>query len=257
MLYINTAIGETRFTPGIQNFVKPKLIDFGKRYGGGGGCYRIFGDAEYRFYWDTGTPPVEGSTPDETNDTFNGYETTALFGNGDHRISASNFNGLLDSGFGNVGNNGERYKRLLIESDNAVNLPPSAPMDWRLEQRAGVTWIYGLYQEYNSPAPDASAVVRAEEWSIAYTINGSTPPVDTPSITPEFRGNMAEVLKYPLPVQAHGITVKVRLQTRRLDGAVWVYSELDSVLSLVIDTVGPDAPPGGSTWRGAIPEDAL
>jgi len=63
------------------------------------------------------------------------------------------------------------------------------------------------------------------------------------------------LLSYDLPGQAHGTTVKVRLQTRRQD-ASWVYSEGSTIKSTTADAQGPTtAPPAGEAWPGSLPED--
>ena len=85
---------------------------------------------------------------------------------------------MLDSGFLPIGACGETYLRLDLDSDAEIGEPPQAPQDWRLEERAsGVVRVYGFYYQ---AIDDAN---RADEWSIGYTTDGSTPAADSPTAT--------------------------------------------------------------------------
>src|SRR3972149_2472753 len=57
--------------------------------------------------------------------------------------------------------------------DAEAGTPPRGPNEWRLEAKgAGVVRVWGLYYELGSN--------RADTWAIAYTLDGSDPPADTP-----------------------------------------------------------------------------
>jgi len=222
----------------------------GRYYHDARGLYRVFNAAGYRFYRSNSGPPAESDTPFATNATLP-HEPTDTYADGTWYLSVSYFNGVLDSGFLPLGPHGETYLRLDIAAGAASGSPPMGPNDWRLEaQAAGVVRVLGVYFE--------SGDDRADEWAIAYTTNGSTPPADTPDVTQTMAGGLA-VLAYDLPGQSHGTTVKVRLQTRRNDGTAeapdWVYSAASTVLTLSADATGPSAPPSAADWPGQLPEE--
>ena len=127
-----------------------------------------------------------------------------------------------------------------------------APLDCRLSAvGAGVVQITAAYYE--------DGANRADEWSIAYTINGSDPTADHPGATAELSASGLAVLTYLLPAVANGTTVKVRLQTRRNDGteleSSWVYSADSTVESLLVDVAGPSAPLVADRWPGLLPTE--
>lgn len=222
----------------------------GTHYAEARGKYRVFNDAEYRLYRDNAAPPVEGDPPFATASAL--PDTPAdVYGDGTWFLSVSYFNGAIDSGFLPVGPNGETFLTLVIDAGAAQENPPNAPLDWRLEARAGgVVRIHAVYFQADA--------LRAEQWSIAYTTDGGDPPADTPDLTQSFQGpGGVEILRYDLPAQAGGTTVKVRLQTRRNDGSDavpdWVYSSGSTVLSIVAVDALPAAPLGGDRWPGEIP----
>jgi hypothetical protein len=224
----------------------------GRRFMSARGMYRIFNSAGYRFYRLKGSPPREGSVPFATSASLP-HTPTATYSDGAWYLSASYFNGVLDSGFLPLGPAGETYVRLDIAGGIVTGSPPAGPLDWRLEQLAGgIVRIQAL-------AFDASPN-RADEWAITYTTNGATPPVNSPTATVECSAGGLAVLVYDLPAAANGVTVKVRLQTRRNDGSeetpVWVYSEASTVKSLVIATTGPTAALGAERWPGTLPAEA-
>lgn len=213
------------------------------------GAYRIFNAAEYRFYRSNSAPPAEGSSPFATNATLP-HTPADTFADGVWYLSASYFNGVLDSGFLPVGPHGETYLRLEIASGAEVVNPPAAPRSVRLSvQAGGVIRVTAIYFE-------SEAAARADQWAIAYTTNGADPPTDTPTITPDLGGSGLAVLVYDLPAQAHGVTVKVRLQTRIGDApGPYSYSDGSTVLTAVADAQGPAAPLAGRRWSGLLPED--
>jgi hypothetical protein len=159
----------------------------------------------------------------------------------------SYFNGVIDSGFLPIGANGETYRVLVVESGAEAGSPPRAPLDVRLELRAGgVVRIIAIYAEEGS--------LRGDTWAIGYTTNGSTPAEDAPTVTSPFQNTSgAEVLVYDLPAQVHGTSVKVRVQVRRS----LIYSDGSTVLVAVADAQGPAAIPGGDIWAGALPDEVL
>lgn len=225
----------------------PRLIDLQRRYGAARGLFRIFNNAEYRFYRSNVAPPVEGDVPFATNATLP-HTPANTYGNGTWYISVTRFNGVLESGFLPIGPRGETYVRLVISAGAALPAPPSRPFTARLEARpAGVVRVVAAY------AGVADAANAADRWGIAYTTNGSTPAAGAASITKLMSGSGLEILAYDLPAQADGTVVKVQLQTMR--GAT-VYSDAGTVLSLTVDTGGPKFIEDLLAWPGSIPEGA-
>ncbi len=214
------------------------------------GLYRIFNDAEYRLYRSNVAPPEEEDVPFATSSSLP-YQPPDLFADGTWYLSASYFNGVIDSGFLPLGPRGETY--LVLEVSGGVSLTdrPGLPNSSRLELRAGgVVRIVAFY------AGVADGAGRATEWAIAYTTNGSTPATDTPDILVAMRSGPLAILSYDLPAQANGTTVKVRVQTRReiLDPD-YRYSSAGDVLSATADAAGPAAPADLQSWSGPLPED--
>lgn len=209
--------------------------------------FRIFNDALYRFYRSNSAPPVESDTPFATNVTLP-HEPSDLYANGVWYVSVSYFNGVIDSGFLPVGPNGETYLRLDIAAGVSENNPPNAPTEWHLEVRAGgVVRVVGLYVQ--------TGTLKANEWAITYTTDGSTPgtpPAVSPTIVAAVDVGPFSVLAHDLPAQSDGVTVKVRLQMRRLDTGQ-VYSEGSTVKTATADAVGPTAPLDLTAHPGTIP----
>lgn len=208
----------------------------------GRGKYRVFNGAEYRLYRSNAGPPLETDTPFATTPTLP-FEPSDLFADGTWWLSVSWFNGVIDSGFLPLGPKGETYIRLDLSGGQTTNRPPYAPESVRLEVRpAGVIRVVGLYIERGA--------LRATQWAMTYTTDGSTPgtpPAVTPTATEAMNtsGGVAALL-HDLPAQADGTTVKVRTQTRRLDGSTWLYSEGSTVLTATADTTGPAAASNGT-----------
>lgn len=208
--------------------------------------YTIFNTAEFRFYKAVGTPPLETDTPFDENATLP-YEPAFLFLDGQHFLSVSYFNGVQDSGFLPIGPNGETYLRLEVAGGLEINLPPQGPTAVVLTKLPnGVIRIAALYVQ--------TGVLRGNEWAVAFTTDGSTPATDTPTITKTIVGDPVALYEHDLPAQADGTTVTVRVQIRRLDSGQ-VYSENSTVVVETADAVGPVAPAGGTTWKGALPEE--
>jgi len=230
--------------------VSPHMIHYSRWYADFGARYRIFDDAEYRIYRSNTGPPSDDDEPFATTAALP-HTPDGIFPADTWYVSVSYFDGVLDSGFLPIGSGGETYLWLDI-SDGVFDLPPHAPQLWRLEQRAnGVVRIVGVYIQPGN--------LRAAAWSIAYTVNGSTPPADTPDVTVDVPAVGLAVLAYDLPAQSHGTTVKVRLQVRRNDGTDevpnWVYSEGSTVETTTADATGPSVPLAADRWAGRLPED--
>lgn len=217
----------------------------GKRYLDARGKYRVFNAAEYRFYRsNTATPPAEGDTPYATSATLPATPADT-FANGTWLISVSYFNGVIDSGFLPLGPNGETYLTLIIAGGTEQSLPPNGPLSVQLVLGPGGTVrVVAVYAQN-----DAN---RADEWAVAYTDDGSTPPEDTPDETEAMPDAGLAVLDLELGPFAHGTTVKVRVQTRR--GGT-IYSDGSTVLTVTADAQGPAAPEGGERWAGPLPEE--
>lgn len=195
-------------------------------------------------------PPEEGSEPWATAASLPATPADT-FADGTWYVSASYFNGVIDSGFLPVGRNGETYLTLEISSGAAVADPPPGPQDWQIVQTAGgVVQVTGcLYA-----TPDDAA----DEWAIAYTVDGSDPAEDTADATATLQSGGMAILAYDLPAQADGVTVKVRLQTRRNDGTaevpVWIYSDGSTIKTVTVTIAALASPPAGATWPGFLPE---
>ena len=195
------------------------------------GLYRVFNGAAFRFYRSNSTPPVEGDMPFATNATLP-HEPADTYADGTWYLSVSFFNGIYDSGFLPLGPMGETYLRLDLSGGVEIDSPPAGPLQWHLKNvGAGVVRIIALYLQDTS--------LRAEEWSIAFTTNGSTPATDTPTITPAITASGLAVLTHDLTGQADSTTVKVRLQTRRFDDPSYTYSEDSEVQTITADAAGP------------------
>lgn len=235
--------------------VRPNMIDFGRRQAAARGLYRIFNAAEFRFYRSNSVPPEPGDTPFATNATLP-HQPSDLFADGTWYLSVSYFNGVIDSGFLPVGPHGETYLTMIIDSGEDEGLPPGLPHDVQLVLRPnGVIRVHAFYLA----VPDGSN--RANRWAIAYTTNGSTPATDTPDVVEVMRAGPLAILAVDLPAQAHGTTVKVRVQTRRTTevllptpGETHVYSEAGPVFTAIADASGPSAPLDLRSWSGALPE---
>ena len=158
---------------------------------------------------------------------------------------------MLDSGFLPVGPRGETYLRLDVSGGSQINNPPLPPLGTQLVRRAGgVVRIVATYAQTGG--------LRAGEWAISYTVNGvdpGTPPAVAPSVTVAMGTSAMEFLSYDLPAQAHGTTVKVRMQTRRNDSGTWRYSEGSTVLTSTADATGPTAAQDGKIWPGKLPDE--
>lgn len=214
-----------------------------RRYSAARGLYRVYNDAEYRFYRSNSGPPLTTDTPYATHATLP-YQPSSTFADGTWRISVSYFNGVFDSGFYPIGPRGETYLTLNISGGADTGSVPAAPTGAHLEVRAG--GVIRVVAFYVGTAP------VADHWAIAYTTDGTTPPNGSPSITPAMRTGLVQALAYDLPAQSNGTTVKVQLQTKK--GSA--YSVPGAVLSAVADASGPSAPAGAVSWVGQTPEDA-
>jgi hypothetical protein len=214
------------------------------------GLYRVFNAAEYRIYRSQTGPPQEGNTPYATTASLP-YEPADVFGDGTWYVSMSYFNGAVDSGFLPLGPNGETYLRMEIDGGSEIYAPRIGPNEWRLENvGAGVVRVVGYYRQGGG--------LRADEWALAYSTDGSVPAADAPDVTQSITPAGMDILSYNLPAQGGGTTVTVRLQTRRDDSGTWRYSE-DSLVNTIMAAavaVGPEAAPlDGYGWVGRAPAE--
>ncbi len=211
------------------------------------GHYRIFNAAVYRFYRSNTAPPLESDTPFATNATLP-HEPSDTYADGIWFLSVSLFNGVIDSGFLPLGPNGETFLRLDLSGGALDNAPPNVPTQWALEVRAaGVIRVVGFYVQ--------TGALKADEWAITFTTDGSTPgtpPAVSPDIVVAVNVGPFSVIAHDLPAQSDGVTVKVRLQMRRLDSSQ-VYSENSVVNTATADAVGPTVPLGMAAHPGTIP----
>lgn len=215
------------------------------------GLFRIFNAAEYWLYRSNSGPPAESDSPFATASSLPATPSDT-YSDGTWYLSVAWFNGVLSSGFLPVGPNGETYLRLDLSGGQEEGPPPIGPISWRLEARpSGVVRVHAvIYLRGHEHDPD--------QWSMAYTTNGSTPAEDTPDATSDLDATGGQFLTYDLPAQANGTTVKVRLQTRRNDGSAetpdWVYSDNSTVLAITADAAGPTTPLDAETWPGSVDE---
>lgn len=227
------------------------------RHGALRGRYRIFNAVEWRFYWNATRPPAEGDTPDETAASLPtlSYTSTATFADGVYYVAMTYFNGVYDSGFLPIGDQGESYRLIEIVDGEAVGNPPQPPGSWRIELASDRTIrIVASYWQSGSE--------RADEWVFNFA-QGTTPPVDEPMTIAGFNPVMPEqglcIIYFVIPVDfSDSTTINARLQTRRNDGTedepVWVYSDGGTVQSLIIDYAAvPGAARGIEMREGSPP----
>jgi len=229
------------------------------------GLYRIFNylpgaGAEpygWRVYHAVGSPPEAVPGDLWASSSAEPFTPNIVLGDGVHYFSMAYFNGVLESGFRPVGPNGEPYLVLTVSGGAEVLSSPQGPYLAELVlQPSGVVRVIAQYNPYADDSAGGAGSMAADEWAIAYTVNGAAPPTDTPDVTEamSFVCSGHARLVYDLPGQADGTTVKVRIQTRRDDGS-WNYSEGSEVLTAIADAVGPAAPDVARAWAGRLPED--
>jgi len=211
------------------------------------GRYRIFGEAVYRFFRSRDGPPAEGDPPWTTSGSLP-HEPADTFADGTWYLAVSYFNGVFDSGFLAIGEDGATYRRLDVSGGAEETSPPADPLDVRLEPRAGgIVRVHAVCARPSSDPP--------VDWAIGYTTDGSTPPADAPDVTEAMAGRVA-VLRYDLPAQGDGTTITVRVQTRRNDGTNevpdWTYSDGVDPKVACADAAGPDAPETLTAWPGRL-----
>lgn len=230
------------------------------------GRYRIFNATEYRFYRSKAPdpPPVEGDTPYQTSPSLPYTDSPSpVWSDGTWYLAMSYFDGVIDSGFLPLGPYGRTYTRMDIALSELAGRPPaqvegsptSAPSEWHLVTAAGGgVVIQGLYYEQ-------VAATRAQQWALKFTFDGTTPTEMVNDGDEDLLVTMGtsgiEVLVHPLAAQAHGTTVKVRLQTRREQFPDVFYSEGSTVQTITADAQGPSAPYTATKWPGRLPEDAV
>lgn len=226
--------------------VRIMLVDFAHHYLDARGRYRIFNDAEYRFYRSDGSPPDEADSPFATSSTLPSTPADT-YADGEWYLSMSYFNGLVDSGFLPVGPNGETYLRVDIDSGDQQELPPQAPLAWWLEQSLGTVTIKGFYWE-----PGA---LRADQFSLNYALDGGSPLAGVTLYSTTIPSSGLAWFSYDLGPYIDGREVSVLLQTRRAIDGGWVYSEDNTVQDVVVDLTGPAAVGQAEQWAGKLPEE--
>ena len=181
------------------------------------GDYRVFGDAQYRFYFRDGSPPEEGDDAWATSATLPATVGDVPDGldDGDFYFSAEYFNGVIRSGFLPLGANGETYLRLKTVGGAVQGAAPNGPTDWRLELRpGGIVAVLGFYYD--------KSAVRALSWVIEWTTDGTDPPAAAPeqTVVQAMPTSGVAVLDFEVPAQADGTIVKVRLRTQRTGSTI-------------------------------------
>jgi len=200
--------------------------------------WRIFSDAEIRLYRSDTADPDQSGTPYATPASLPATPATT-FADGDWRVAGRRWNGVLASGEGEVA-------RIVISGDSGDPGPPTAPVGQACEQRpAGVVRVIAVYD----PGADDSP---ATHWAITYTTNGSTPAGDNPTQVVAMGGHQGlQRLRLDLPAQADGVTLKVRVQSRR--GATGSLSvPLSDVVTIIVEATLPAAPETGDAWAGEV-----
>jgi len=223
--------------------------------------YRVFNATRYRLYRSTSTPPVEGDTPFFTTATLPANVPT-IFSNDIWYLAVSYVNGVIDSGFYPIGDNGEPYMTIDLTDEKIIGTQaPNAPTSWHLEQRDGNVWLIGIYFKGNAP--------QASKWTYAWTSDGTTPPdpvynpVDLDPYDEVYVGTQAiatvalAVLEVDLGAYADAKVIKCKLATARqdIDGASISNRISDFVQKeLTVNTAGPTAPVDAHEWHGRTPE---
>lgn len=207
----------------------------GERYHGDiRGAFRVANDAEFRFHRSNTVPPVETDTPWDTDSSLS-HSPTDTFADGTWYLAVSEFDGIIDSGFRPIGPNGENYRRLEVSGGAQLPERPIGP------QAVAVTLGAGGTARVRANYWDQDASRLADDWSLAYTTDGSDPPEDTPDVVIAMGGNGgAEVLDRAITAQPHGTTIKVRVQTRKGSGP-YAYSADSAVYEVTADATGPAA----------------
>lgn len=208
--------------------------------------YHIKRDQLYHFYRSNVGPPVITDSPYATDANL-AFTPVDTFADGTWYLSVAFFNGVESSEFLPLGPNGETYLLLIVASGAQKLEPPTPPQDVRLEIAAGgVVKVAATYVQNSGN--------RATEWAVRYTTDGSSPAADNPNVTVAIGSGSTELLEYSLPAQAHGTTVKVRVQVRRDDSGVWSYSLGSSVVTAVADATGPAAVEDAGVFPGGVPK---
>lgn len=252
---INSQVLHIRRTIGSGASSDPVVLDLlhlrydelsDRRYHDARGLYRVFNDVEYRFYRSNSAPPEETDTPFDTNPTLP-YEPSDLYADGTWRLSMSFFDGVLDSGFLPLGPNEETYLRLDVVGGVVVDNPPNAPIAFHIELTTGNKCrVVAFYNQTGD--------LRATEWALTYETDGSTPG-EPPAVDPTYTeaiGTGFAAFDYTITTGLHW---KVRLQTRRVLGAGYTYSEGSEVqeLNIILESGDPD-PQRVASWPGRLPE---
>ena len=101
---------------------------------------------------------------------------------------------------------------------------------------------------------DDVSALRAAAVAIGFTTDGSDPPADSPTVIVTMPTVGVAVLDNPLPAQADGTVVKVRLQTRRTGPNI--YSERSTIKEAVAAAAAAAATVGTlDRWTGRLPVD--
>ena len=237
-----------------QQPVLPPLVEH--KFGGEmRGLYRIFNATLFEIWHSASGPPLETDAPTWSPATLP-FTGTGALADGAHYFSMARFNGVIKSGFLPLGPNGETYLRFDLSGGVIVGSPPRGADQWNLVVTGpGVVRVTGVYFEIGD--------LRADDWALSYTSDGSTPlvlPTVGSGTTNAFKtmptGGLATLVFDITGVG--GATVKARLQTRRFDGGDWFYSEGSIVKEIDADNVGGIA--GGAdtffetAWPGRLAE---
>ena len=198
--------------------------------------YRVFAPPAYRFYGSKDVPPAEGSTPFATAAELPATiqlpdVPVGMSIDGTWYVSVSYFNGVLDSGFLAIGSDGATWRRIDIQGGQQIRVPPTAPTDLAIvEIPGGGARLLGTY--------DDSGDLRANEWAIAYTLDGTVPAESNPGVTLPIQESGGASLYFPIGTSGGTVTIRARVQVRRNDGTadspLRVYSAGSEALSLTI-----------------------
>ena len=224
----------------------PPPISWGRNYALARGAYRVFNAAGYRFFRSNTGPPATTDTPFATSSTLP-VQPAISFADGTWYVSASYFNGVLDSGFLPLGNNGETYLKLEISSGSQLPTRPAAPQNVQaLVLPATVIRVQGVYL---AAVDGANA---ATEWAISYTTDGSAPTANSPTVVVAMSGGPMALLSYDLLTVPAAVSVRILVQVRR--GTI--YSIPGAEVDVYSSTFSPLAPVDLQAWPGQLPADA-
>lgn len=207
------------------------------------GSYRIADDdiALYELHIGVGSPPDITGTPDETFSSLP-HTTAATLGTDTTNYLVVN----LRNKYGLVSQQTEPTVIIVDGSGDEDSLPPTAPALIKCEKAASGAFDVSAVYYYVAD----SATVRADQWLIYSTFDGSDPDpdVDTPTVVSMTPSDGVVKLNHTTATQSDGVTgkfiVRVRNSTTTTD------STNNDICSNTADATAPGTIDGGVFFRG-------